>query len=188
MTNFAGPLRPTAKRAIYRRPAFSVVIGTGAYFHLKTRKEWPKTNSGVPPVMINTAAASSGESALCPGDWHGHAINMFAPGPRAGKIARKWNTRRTDVMSEIHWGASIPSFPGRGVTQAERDQLAAIRLNLNWRRSNSPRHRLAKKGVILKQELTHKSPPIIKRKARLKLDQGTGHGKSKSRHCHILLR
>ena len=172
MTNFAGPLRPNRKRAIIAA-GILIVIGTVAYFHFKSATN-AKTNSGVPPVMINTAAASSGDIGV-----YVQALGTVTPlntvsltARVAGQIAKV----EYQEGQHVHVGDPLveidPDPFQAAVTQAE-GQLARDQAQLELAKINLARDTdLLKKGVISKQEFDTQVATYHQAEGAVKLDQG----------------
>ena len=186
MTNFAGPLRPNRKRAIIAA-GILIVIGTVAYFHFKSATN-AKTNSGVPPVMINTAAASSGDIGV-----YVQALGTVTPlntvsltARVAGQIAKV----EYQEGQHVHVGDPLveidPDPFQAAVTQAE-GQLARDQAQLELAQINLARDTdLLKKGVISKQEFDTQVATYHQAEGAVKLDQGNlDMARVNLAYCHI---
>lgn len=186
MTNFAGPLRPKRKRVIIAA-GILIVIGTVAYFHFKSATN-AKTNSGVPPVMINTAAASSGDIGV-----YVQALGTVTPlntvsltARVAGQIAKV----EYQEGQHVHVGDPLveidPDPFQAAVTQAE-GQLARDQAQLELAKINLARDTdLLKKGVISKQEFDTQVATYHQAEGAVKLDQGNlDMARVNLAYCHI---
>ena len=186
MTNLPGPLRPNRKRAIIAA-GILIVIGTAAYFHFKSATN-AKTNSGVPPVMINTAAASRGDIGV-----YVQALGTVTPlntvsltARVAGQIAKV----EYQEGQHVHVGDPLveidPDPFQAAVTQAEgqlaRDQAQLELAKINLQRDTD----LLNKSVISKQEFDTQVATDHQSEGAVKLDQGNlDTAKVNLAYCHI---
>jgi len=186
MTNLPGPLRPNRKRAIIAA-GILIVIGTVAYFHFKSPAN-AEAKSGVPPVMINTATASSGDIGA-----YVQALGTVTPlntvsltARVAGQIAKV----EYQEGQHVHVGDPLveidPDPFQAAVTQAE-GQLARDQAQLELAKINLARDTdLLKKGVISKQEFDTQVATYHQSEGAVKLDQGNlDMARVNLAYCHI---
>jgi multidrug efflux system membrane fusion protein len=184
-----GRRNPSHRRRLIAITGTLIAGAVAVYFHLNSGKRQDGSRSGIPPVMISAATASSGNIGV-----YVQALGTVTPVYTVSLTARV-SGQITKVQYRegqlVHTGDPLIEIdPGpfeAAVTQAEgqlaRDQAQLELANINLVRDTD----LSKKGVISKQEFDTQVATVHQFEGAVKLDQGNlESAKVNLAYCYIV--